>query len=115
MTQYMLAVQHAGPYPAPESAEAQAMFAATGAFTDRLRDAGQWVFVGGLQPVETATVVDRKGDDVVVTDGAYAESKEHLAGFWVVDVTDLDEALKLAAEATQACGDPIVVRAFHEV
>jgi hypothetical protein len=89
------------------------MFAATGAFTDRLKEAGQWVFVGGLTSIDTATSVDARRGEVIVTDGAYTESKEHLAGFWIVDVPDLDVVLKLAAEASSACNDPIVVRPFH--
>lgn len=113
MTQYMLSVQHTGPYADLDSPEAQAMFARTGAFTDRLKEAGQWVFVGGLQSVESATSVDARSGEVIVTDGAYTESKEHLAGFWVVDVPDLEVALELAAEASTACEDPIVVRPFH--
>ena len=115
MTQYMLSVQHTGPYPELDSPEGQRMLAATGAFTDQLVEAGQWVFVGGLESVETATTVDGRGDEIIVTDGAHVESKEHLAGFWVVDVADLDEALRLAAVATKACNDPIVVRAFQQV
>ncbi|WP_255657683.1 YciI family protein [Aeromicrobium sp. Leaf350] len=115
MTQYMLSVQHTGAYPAMDSPEAQEMFAATGAFTDKLQASGQWVFVGGLQGVDTATRIDARGGDAVVTDGAYVESKEHLAGFWVIEAADLDEAIALAAEASKACNDPIEVRPFHSV
>lgn len=113
MTQYMLSVRHTGAYPAMDSPEAQRMFAATGAFTDRLKANGQWVFVGGLQGPETATTIDARDETPVVTDGVFPESKEHLAGFWVIEATDLDEALTLAAEASKACNDPIEVRPFH--
>ena len=113
MTQYMISVHHTGPYPDPTSDEAQASFAATSEFNDKLIADGQWVFGGGLQPLATATAVDGRGDEVIVTDGAFAESKEYLGGFWVIEVADLDEALKLGAEASKACGQALVVRPFQ--
>lgn len=113
MTQYMLSVHHTGPYPDPTTDEAQASFAATGAFNDRLIESGQWVFGGGLQPLDTATDVDGRGDEAIVTDGVFAESKEYLGGFWVIEATDLDAALKLGAEASKACGQSVVVRPFQ--
>jgi hypothetical protein len=112
MTQYMLSVHHTGPYPDMSTPEAQASFAATGVFNDKLKESGHWVFVGGLEARETATTVDGRGDEVVVTDGAFAESKEYLGGFWVIEVDDLDVALSLAAEASKACGEPVEVRPF---
>ena len=113
MTQYMISVNHTGPYPDPTTEEAQASFAATGAFNDKIMEAGQWVFAGGLKSLDTATAVDGRGHEVIVTDGAFAESKEYLGGFWVVEVADLDEALKLGAEGSKACGQPVVVRPFQ--
>ncbi|MET0953367.1 MAG: YciI family protein [Aeromicrobium sp.] len=113
MTQYMISVNHTGPYPDPTTEEAQASFAATGAFNDKIMQAGQWVFGGGLQPLDTSTAVDGRGPDVIVTDGAFSESKEYLGGFWVVEAADLDEALKIAAEGSKACGQPVVVRPFQ--
>jgi len=114
MTQYMISVNHTGPYPDPTTPEAQEMFEATGRFNDELMASGRWVFVGGLEPVETSTTVDGRGDEVLVTDGVHTETKEYLGGFWVVEAADLDEALKLAAGASQACGQPVVVRPFHQ-
>lgn len=113
MTQYMMCVNHTGPYPDPTTPEAQASFAATGRFNDKIVESGHWVFVGGLQPPETSTAVDGRGDEVIVTDGAFPESKEYLAGFWVIEAADLDDALKLAAEASAACGQAVVVRPFQ--
>lgn len=113
MTQYMISVNHTGPYPDPTTPEAQESFAATGRFNEKIIEAGNWVFVGGLQPLETSTVVDGRGQEVVVTDGAFAESKEYLGGFWVIEAADLDEALKLSAEASKACGQAVVVRPFQ--
>ena len=113
MTQYMLSVMHSGPYPDMTTEAAQASFAATGVFNEKIKAAGHWVFAGGLEPRETATTVDGRGDEVVVTDGAFAESKEYLGGFWVIEAADLDEALKLAAEGSKACGERVVVRPFQ--
>src|SRR5687768_4336402 len=95
------------------SAEARdEAFAATERFNDQLRADGHWVFAGGLTSASTAKVVDGQLDVPVVTDGPYLESKEYLAGFWVVEAPDLDTALRLAAEGSRACGGKVEVRAF---
>jgi hypothetical protein len=94
--------------------EREAAFAATEVFNDKLRAAGQWVFAGGLQSASTATVVDARGKDPVVTDGPYLEAKEYLAGFWVIDAPDPDAALALATEASHACRGMVEVRPFDE-
>jgi hypothetical protein len=93
--------------------EVQAEMAATGAFNDKLIESGKWVFGGGLATLDTSTVVDGRGDEVLVTDGVFSESKEYLGGFWVIEAADLDEALKLAAEGSKACNNPVVVRPFQ--
>ena len=72
------------------------MFAHVDAFNERLQESGSWVFAGGLMPRETATTVDNTGEEPVVTDGPFAETKEWLGGFWVIDVPDLDAALDWA-------------------
>ena len=82
------------------------------AFNDRLREEGYWVFAGGLGSPEPATVIDNRGDEVVFTDGPFVESKEHLAGFWVMEAPDLDVALKLAADGSRACNRRVEVRPF---
>ena len=113
MTQYLLAVH--GPeeqYDTPFE-DMQASFEATGKFNDKLMAAGQWVFGGGLERPSTATVVDNTEGNNVVTDGPYLEAKEHIGGFWVIDVPDLDTALALAAEGSQACGGTVEVRPFQ--
>ncbi|MEQ4519758.1 YciI family protein [Pseudarthrobacter sp. B907] len=87
--------------------------AAIDVFNDRLQAEGHWVFAGGLGFPDTATVVDnRGGDSSVVTDGPFVESKEYLAGFWIIDAPDLDVALKLAAEGSKACNRKVEVRPF---
>jgi len=82
------------------------------AFNDRLKAEGHWVFAGGLGSPDPATVVDNRGDEAVFTDGPFLESKEYLAGFWIIEAADLDVALKLAAEGSKACNRKIEVRPF---
>jgi hypothetical protein len=86
--------------------------AAISAFNDRLQAEGYWVFAGGLGSADAATVVDNRGDEPVITDGPFIESKEHLAGFWILEAPDLDVALKLAADGSKACNRKIEVRPF---
>jgi hypothetical protein len=87
--------------------------AAVDAFNDRLVAEGHWVFAGGLESPSTATVIDNRGGEALFTDGPFLESKEHLAGFWVLEAADLDEALKLAAEGSKACNRKVEVRPFR--
>ena len=86
--------------------------AAINAFNDRLEAEGHWVFAGGLASPSTATVIDNRGAEALFTDGPFVESKEHLAGFWVMEAPDLDVALKLAAEGSKACNRKVEVRPF---
>jgi hypothetical protein len=72
--------------------------AAIDVFNDRLVAEGHWVFAGGLGEPSTATVIDNRGEEAMFTDGPFLESKEYLAGFWIMEAPDLDVALKLAAE-----------------
>ena len=86
--------------------------AAIDAFNDRLQAEGHWVFAGGLASPSTATVIDNRDGEAMVTDGPFLESKEYLAGFWVIEAPDLDVALKLAAEGSKACNRRVEVRPF---
>jgi hypothetical protein len=115
MTQYLLAVHHAGTGPDLSPEEMQQSMADTDAVTTKMIDTGVFVFAGGLQPAGSATVVRQSGDRVTVTDGPYLETKEHLGGFWVIDVTDLDAALDWAKQATVACRAPVEIRPFDGV
>lgn len=99
-----------GAYASEE--EAEAAFAATDAFNERLIAAGHFVFAGGLRSATTATVVDGTGERPVLSDGPYLETKEHLGGFWVVEAPDLDVALELAAAGSKACRGKVEVRPF---
>ena len=86
--------------------------AAIDVFNERLQAEGHWVFAGGLGAPGTATVIDNRGGAALVTDGPFLESKEHLAGFWIIEAADLDAALKLAADGSKACNRKVEVRPF---
>jgi hypothetical protein len=88
--------------------------AAINTFNDRLRAEGHWVFAGGLEAPGTATVIDNRGQDAVVVDGPFLESKEYLGGFWIIEARDLDVALKLAAEGSKHCNRMVEVRPFSD-
>lgn len=100
-----------GEHDSYDSAEANAeQRRATGDFTDELRREGSFVYVNGLTEASVATVVDGRSDPPIFTDGPYLESKEYIAGFWIVEAADLDAALALAARASRACHRKIEVR-----
>jgi len=88
--------------------------AAIDVFNDRLMAEGHWVFAGGLAAPSSATVIDNRGEGAMITDGPFLESKEYLAGFWIIEAADLDMALKLAADGSKACNRKVEVRPFHE-
>src|SRR5690348_18353729 len=84
--------------------------AAIDVFNDRLIAEGHWLFAGGLGSPSSATVIDNRGEEPLFTDGPFVESKEYLAGFWIMEAADLDVALKLAAEGSKACNRKVEVR-----
>ncbi len=84
------------------------------AFNNELQEAGAWVFAGGLLPADSATVVRSNGGELSMTDGPYAESKEQIGGFWVVDAPDFDAALEWARKGATACEMPVEVRPFQD-
>ena len=86
--------------------------AAIDAFNERLTAEGHWVFAGGLGSPSAATVIDNRGAGAMFTDGPFVESKEYLAGFWIIEAPDLDVALKLATEGSKACNRKVEVRPF---
>ena len=114
MPQYMLSDHHVAgeDFSDISEEEMQRMFKAVDHFNDEIREAGHWVFAGGLRPIEDATTVDGRGDQPVVTDGPFAESKEYLGGFWIIEAADLDEALAIATRGSKACGGKVEVRPF---
>lgn len=111
MPQYLLSVWHDEDYVVDfSSREAQERVAQVGAFNDELQRTGAWVFAAGLHPASSATVVRSSADNVSMTDGPYAETKEQMGGFWIIQAADLDVALELAARGAAASGGPIEVR-----
>jgi hypothetical protein len=86
--------------------------AAIDVFNDRLQAEGHWVFAGGLASPDAATVIDNRGEGALVTDGPFLESKEYLAGFWIIDAPDPDVARKLAADGSKHCNRKVEVRPF---
>lgn len=115
MRQYLLSVIEPSEGEPPSPHELAAIAADVTAFDQGLRDAGVWVFSGGLFPPVTATTLRPKagGDGVLLSDGPFVEGKEHLGGFCVIAVEDLDEALEWAGKAMRATRLPIEVRPFR--
>jgi hypothetical protein len=94
MTQYLIAIHHPDDYD-PAVAEDEAMSRDIDAVNDEMNAAGVRIFVGGLQPPRTAkSLRAQRGRGVLITDGPYLETKEHIGGFWVLEAVDLDEALE---------------------
>jgi hypothetical protein len=79
-----------------------------------MRDTGAWVFAGGLESPSTATVIRPQGDEAMLIDGPFAEGKEYLGGFSIVQANDLDAALEWGRKLARATGLPIEVRPFVE-
>ena len=115
MPQYLLSVWFDEPYDDVDlsAPETERQMARTDELAAEMQRAGAWVFVAGLRPASSATVVRVAGGDVSMTDGPYAETKEQMAGFWVIEAPDLDVALDWAAKAATACERPIEVRPTH--
>jgi hypothetical protein len=84
------------------------------AVNQEIRDAGAWVFAGGLEAPSTATMVRAEGDDVLITDGPWTEGKEYVGGFSVIQSADLDEALGWTKKLARAIGLPLELRPFAE-
>jgi hypothetical protein len=116
MTQYMLSVWHSDNDPIIDDPEVmQKAFQQVDTLNNELMESGVWVFGGGLCDPSTATVVrNHTGGDAVMTDGPYAETKEQIGGFWIVELPDLDAALALAARASEACMNAVEVRPFQD-
>jgi hypothetical protein len=114
MTQYLLSVHMVEGEPLPSDEDMQKAYKDVDAFNQELQASGAWVFAGGLHPADTATVVRVENGEVRTTDGPFAETKEQLGGFWVVEAPDLDAALALAAKGAGACQAPVEVRPFQD-
>ena len=109
--QYLFSVIDEPADPGP-AGDFEAGEGALDAFNDRLVAEGHWVFAGGLAGPGAATVVDNRRGEALLADGPFVESKEYLGGLWIIEAADLDAALKLAVEASQACNRRVEVRPF---
>jgi len=109
---YLVAIHHPNDYDA--SVEDEAMGRDIDALNDQMKAAGVRVFVGGLHAASSAkSLRAQSGGKVLITDGPYLETKEHIAGFWVLEAGSLDEALEWGRKAVIACRAPVEVRQFH--
>ncbi|WP_417462290.1 YciI family protein [Kordiimonas sp.] len=111
--QYLVAIHHPDDYD-PATAEDEAMHRDIDALNDEMVAAGIRIFVGGLRTVKEAkSLKQNTGGDVLVTDGPYLETKEHIGGFWVLEAANMEEALEWGRKAAIACRAPVEVRQFH--
>ena len=109
---YLVAIHHPDDYD-PSVAEDEAMMSQIVALNKEMVAAGVRVFVGGLQSATKAkSLRARSNGEVLITDGPYLETKEHVGGFWVLEAADLDEALAWGRKAAVACRAPVEVRQF---
>src|ERR1700754_1078675 len=112
MKQYLLSIyQPDGEPPPPEVLEP--IMRDLDALNEEMRAEGAWVFAAGLHPASTATVLRARGDDVLITDGPFAEGKEHLGGFTIVRAPDLDAALVWGRKLARVLTLPIEVRPLY--
>jgi len=114
MPQYLVAIQHPDNYDS--SAEGEAMIRDIGALNQEMDAAGARFFAGGLEPPAKAKSLRKKpSGEVVITDGPYLETKEHVGGFWILEAADMEEALAWGRKAVLACRAPVEVRAFLRI
>ena len=110
---YLVAIHHPDDYD-PFLAKDEGMERDIDVLNEEMEAAGVRVFVGGLQPVSKAKSLRATTDGkVLITDGPYLETKEHIGGFWVLEAADLDEALAWGRKAVVACRAPVEVRPFY--
>src|ERR1700723_3580668 len=107
MTQFLLSGQLVDGTEPPPAEVMEQMRASVNDFNGTVQAAGAWVFAGGLEPPSTAAVVSAGDGGVLTTDGPFVEGKEHIGGFWVIEVADRDAALDWAGRASAACQGPV--------
>ncbi|MCC6207053.1 MAG: hypothetical protein IT488_02715 [Gammaproteobacteria bacterium] len=113
MAKYWIAIHHRDDYD-PSVSEDEAMSRDIDVLNDEMTAAGVRVFVGGLRPAGCAKSLRRQADgEVLVTDGSYLKTSEHVGGFWVLEAADMGEALSWGRKAAIACRAPVEVRPFH--
>jgi hypothetical protein len=114
MKQYLLSVHYVDGDPPSSEADTQKAYRDVAVLNDEMVSNGVWVFGGGLHTPDVSTVVRRDGNETFITDGPFAEAREHIGGFWVIKVPDLDAALEWAKKASLACAQPVEVRPFQD-
>jgi hypothetical protein len=113
MKQFLVAIHHPDNYD--PSLEGEAMVRDIDVLNEEMAAAGVRFFAGGLYPPTSAkSLRTLPGGKVLVTDGPYLETKEHVGGFWILQAADLDEAIAWGRKAAVACRAPVEVRQFHE-
>ena len=108
--QYLVAIHHPDDYD--PSVEDEAMGRDIDVLNEEMMAAGIRVFVGGLHPRSAKSLRAQPDGKVLITDGPYLETKEHIGGFWVLEAADMDEALAWGRKAAVACRAPVEVRQF---
>jgi hypothetical protein len=112
MTQYVLnVIEPTGGELPPEKLEP--IVRDVIAIDNEMKEAGVWLFAGGLHDPSSATVVRVENGEVLTTDGPFAEGKEHIGGFTIIEAADLDAALEWAGKLSRATTLPIEVRPFR--
>ncbi len=115
MPHYMLSVFQEEGAQAPSAEMVETIMARVGAHQAELREAGAWVFFATLTDPSSATVVRAADGAVSMTDGPYAEAKEQIGGFTIIEAADLDEALEWARRGSEACMWPVEVRPVRQL
>jgi hypothetical protein len=114
MPQYLVAIHHPDGYDG--SLEGEEMMRDIDALNEEMQAAGARLFAGGLRPVSDARSLRKQPDGkVLVTDGPYLETKEHVGGFWILEAANLEEAVEWGRKAVVACRAPVEVRPFFEM
>ncbi len=114
MPQYLISVWHDDEYEVDFSTpDAQRRVQKVSALNEEMQRTGTWVFGGGLMPASSATTVQADGGEVSMTDGPYAESKEQMGGFWVIEAPDFDAALDWTRRCAIACEEKLELRPFQ--
>ncbi len=111
--QYMISVHFDESRPEPDQAFIEQAYKDVDVVNNELKDAGAWVFAGGLVPSKSAKTLRVIDGEVVTTDGPFAETKEQLGGFWVIEAPNLDKALEWAERGARACREIVEVRPFQ--
>jgi hypothetical protein len=87
------------------------VMAAIDSFNENLIANGHWLLAGGLESPTASTVIDNRSGEPIFTDGPFAETKEVVGGFWVIEAPDREAAVQIAADGSKACNRRVEVRA----